>query len=105
MDEAIDVDIFFTCIVQPKRELLGESSSVIQLAGRPTKVSVARVPEAKLPGGIPSAGVIWQAEAIFLERQEDLYPAHHVISWEAHSGNPAGPVLSRFRLLIPAQDV
>lgn len=102
MDGTIDVDIFFTCIIQRKRERPDESDSVIQLPGRPTKVSVAQVPEARLTGGLPSADVIWQAEAMFLERQEDLYPEHHVVSWEAHSENPAGPVLSRFRLLIPA---
>lgn len=105
MDGTIDVDVFFTCIIQRKREFIGEIDTVIQLPGRPTKVTVAKVPEARLTGSFPSAVVIWQAEAMFMARQEDLYPDHHIVSWEAHGESFVGPVLSRFRLLISAQDV
>jgi len=105
MDGTIDVDVFFTCIIQRKRESLGESDTIIRLSGRPMKVTIAKIPEARLTGSLPSADVIWQAEAMFMARQEDLYPDHHIVSWEARGGSFVGPVLSRFRLLISAQDL
>lgn len=105
MDGTIDVDVFFTCIIQRKRELPGENDAIIQLSGQPMKVTVANIPEARLTGSLPSADVIWQAETMFMTRQEDLYPDHHIVSWEAHGESFVGPILSRFRLLISGQDL
>jgi hypothetical protein len=41
---------------------------------------------------------------MYLERQEELYPEHRVIAWEAHYRNPNGPILSEFRVLLSAQE-
>jgi len=105
MGTTIGVDICFICTIQPKRNLSDPARGVVlQLSGRPTVVSVAEVPEEALVNGVPSAAVLWQAEAMFLERQEELYPEHHVITWEAHYKDHNGPFLSRFEVLLPAQE-
>ena len=77
---------------------------MLQLRGRTTVISVADVPEKEFVNGMPSASVLWQAETIFLQRQAEFFPAHEVIYWEARHQSPDGPLLSQFRVLLPAQE-
>lgn len=105
MGATVEVNICFICTIQPRRELPDAARGcVLQLRGRPTLISIADVPEEALVNGVPSAAVLWQAEAMFLDRQKEFYPEHHVIAWEAHYQNPNGPLLSQFRVLLSAQE-
>ncbi len=105
MDETIEVKVWFTCTLQPRRDLPSASRDlVIQMQGKPTLVSVANVPKRDCSDAQPSAAVLWQAENVFLQRQERLFPDHYVIGWEARYRDRDGPLLSSFRVLLPAQD-
>lgn len=105
MPETVEVNICFVSTLQPRRELPNtERGCVLQLHGQPTIISIPDVPKEALVNGVPSAAVLWQAEAVFLERQGEIYPEHHVIAWEAHHQNPNGPLLSQFRVVLPAQE-
>ncbi len=105
MGATVEVSICFICTIQPRQELPDAArGGVLQMHGRPTLISIADVPEEALDNGVPSAAVLWQAEVMFLERQAEFYPEHHVIAWEAHFQNPSGPLLSQFRVLLPAQE-
>jgi len=74
------------------------------MGGRPTLVTVEDVPEHEIAKGLPSAAVVWQAETMFLQRQEELYPLHDVVSWEARYLKPDGPILSQFEITMPDQE-
>lgn len=97
--------LWFTCMLQPRKEsTLKSRSAVLQISGKPTAVTVEDVPAHCLAKGEPDAAVLWQAESIFLERQEYFYPDHHVVAWEARHNDGAGKLLSRYRVLLSAHD-
>lgn len=94
--------IWFTFILQLQREPGSGSSGTFQRAGEPICITMNDVPGEELAGTYPSQIVLWQIEAAFLNAVSDLYPTHDVIAWEAHAHKLDGPLLSKFRNLLPS---
>lgn len=101
-----EVKIFFICTIQKRLESPDDArGDILQLQGRPTRIHLVDIPEDQIVNGIPSSTVLWQAEGMFLERQDDFYPDHHVIAWEARNQDSKGQLLSQFQLLLPTHEL
>jgi len=105
LEDTVDIKVWFVCTLQQRREYSRSAyGAVVQLRNQYTLVTVNGVPSSELASGLPSATVIWQAEAIFLQLQEDLYLGYEIVTWETRYDDRNGVVLSRFQVLLPAEE-
>jgi hypothetical protein len=100
----MECKIWFVCTLQKRREQLANEHNFVLQSQEFTLITLVGVPRQELTDGLPSAAVVWQAEATFLQRQPDLYPEHNVIAWEARYAERDGVILSRFEVLLPAHE-